>query len=146
MYKISVVIPMFKAIDYIDCCLESLGRQGLPDEAVEVLLIDDCSPDGTYEYARKAAAGRDNIRVLKQEKNGGPGKARNRGIEEATGEYICFLDIDDMYVDGAFREMYEAASSVDADVYYSTLMYMTVAEKNPVDLKERERTDLIHGI
>ena len=126
MYKISVIIPMFKARDYIDCCLASLGRQGLTEEELEVLFIDDCSPDNTYEYAREAASGRENIRVLKQEKNGGPGRARNRGIDEATGEYICFLDIDDMYVDGSFKEMYEAACSVEADVYYSNLMYMTM--------------------
>ena len=143
MYKISVIIPMFKAKDYIDCCLASLDRQGLGEEELEVLLIDDCSPDDTYAYAQKAAAGRANVRILKQEKNGGPGKARNRGIEEATGEYIGFLDIDDMYVDGAFKEMYEAASSVEADVYYSNLMYMTVAEKNPVDLKELKDDELL---
>lgn len=68
MYKISVIIPMFKARDYIDCCLASLGRQGLTEEELEVLFIDDCSPDNTYEYAREAASGRANIRVLKQEK------------------------------------------------------------------------------
>lgn len=119
MYKISVVIPMFKAKDYIDCCLDSIDRQGLSADEVEVLFIDDCSPDDTYNYAMKAAAGRTNVKILKQEKNGGPGKARNRGIEEATGEYVCFLDIDDMYVDGSFKEMYDAAKSVDADIYYS---------------------------
>ena len=143
MYKISVIIPMFKARDYIDCCLASLGRQGLTEEELEVLFIDDCSPDNTYEYAREAASGRANIRVLKQEKNGGPGRARNRGIDEATGEYICFLDIDDMYVEGSFKEMYEAACSVEADVYYSNLMYMTVAAKNPVDLQELTDDELL---
>ena len=143
MYKISVIIPMFKARDYIDCCLASLGRQGLTEEELEVLFIDDCSPDNTYEYARESASGRENIRVLKQKKNGGPGRARNRGIDEATGEYICFLDIDDMYVDGSFKEMYEAACSVEADVYYSNLMYMTVAAKNPVDLQELTDDELL---
>ena len=143
MYKISVIIPMFKARDYIDCCLASLGRQGLTEEELEVLFIDDCSPDNTYEYAREAASGREKIRALKQKKNGGPGRARNRGIDEATGEYICFLDIDDMYVDGSFKEMYEAACSVEADVYYSNLMYMTVAAKNPVDLQELTDDELL---
>ena len=44
---------MFKARDYIDCCLASLGRQGLTEEELEVLFIDDCSPDNIYEYARE---------------------------------------------------------------------------------------------
>ena len=143
MYKISVVIPMFKAKDYIDCCLDSIDRQGLSADEVEVLFIDDCSPDDTYNYAMKAAAGRTNVKILKQKKNGGPGKARNRGIEEATGEYVCFLDIDDMYVDGSFKEMYDAAKSVDADIYYSTLMYMTVAKQNPIDLKDLKDDELL---
>ena len=143
MYKISVVIPMFKAKNYIDCCLDSIDRQGLSADEVEVLFIDDCSPDDTYNYAMKAAAGRTNVKILKQEKNGGPGKARNRGIEEATGEYVCFLDIDDMYMDGSFKEMYDAAKSVDADIYYSTLMYMTVAKQNPIDLKDLKDDELL---
>ena len=143
MYKISVIIPMFKATDYIACCLKSLSRQGLSDDEVEVLFIDDCSPDDTYNSALKLCEGKKNIRVLKQEKNGGPGRARNRGIEEATGEYICFLDIDDMYVDDSFKAMYEAAKAVEADVYYSNMMYMTVAKSNPIDLSALKDDELL---
>ena len=99
MIKVSVIVPMYKARRVIEPCVNALLRQDLED--MEIILVDDCSCDGTYEYALERFQGNEKIRVLCMDQNGGPGLARNRGIEEAKGEYICFCDADDCYRDGA---------------------------------------------
>lgn len=141
MPEISFVVPMFKAKPYIGPCVASLLRQGVDD--FEILLIDDCSPDDTCEYARTLFKDDSRVRVIRQEKNGGPGQARNRGIVEAKGDYICFGDADDIYADGAVRRMLEVALAYDADVYYANEMYFTVAEHLPDDLAELTPDQLV---
>lgn len=141
MSKVSFVVPMFKAKPYIGHCVASLLRQELDD--FEILLIDDCSPDDTCEYARALFKDDSRVRVIRQEKNGGPGQARNRGIEEAAGEYICFADADDIYVDGAVRQMLDVTLAHNADVYYANEMYFTVAESLPDDLALLTKDQLV---
>ncbi len=141
MPAISFVVPIYKAGKYVGPCVASLLRQGVED--LEILLIDDCSPDDTYEYTKELFRDDGRVRVIRQEKNGGPGQARNRGIEEATGDYICFADVDDIYADGAAREMLDVAVRHDADVYYSNELYFTVAESLPDDLSGLSKDHLI---
>ena len=141
MPKVSFVVPMYKAKPYIGPCVASLLRQELDD--FEILLIDDCSPDDTCEYARALFKDDSRVRVIRQEKNGGPGQARNRGIEEAAGEYICFADADDIYVDGAVRQMLDVTLAHNADVYYANEMYFTVAESLPDDLALLTKDQLV---
>ena len=95
MPEVSLIVPMYTAKQYIVPCVSSLQRQGLSD--MEILLVDDCSPDDTYNHAKELFRGNETVRVLQTEKNGGPGLARNRGLEEAEGEYICVCDVDNIY-------------------------------------------------
>lgn len=141
MPQVSFIVPMFKAKPYIGHCVASLLRQGIDD--FEVLLIDDCSPDDTCEYAEELFKDDSRVRVIRQEKNGGPGQARNRGIEEAAGDYICFADADDIYADGAVKEMLDVTLAHDADVYYASEMYFTVAESLPDNLAELSKDQLV---
>ncbi len=132
MMKVSVIAPMYCSKSVLGPSVNALLRQGLED--MEIILVDDCSPDGTFEYARELYRDNEKVRVLQMEENGGPGLARNRGIEEAKGEYICFCDIDDCYRDGAIKTMYEEAVRFQADVYATTEIYLTVVESLPDDL------------
>ncbi len=141
MCEITFVVPIYKTKNYVAPCVASLLRQGVDD--FEILLIDDCSLDGTYEYAKELFKSDRRIRVLRTEKNGGPGLARNRGIEEARGEYICFCDVDDIYIDGGARAMLDVASQYHADVYHSRLLYLTVTETPPDDLSELSADELL---
>lgn len=92
--KVSVIIPCHNAGQYIRECIDSVREQTLND--IEIICIDDGSTDETVavlaEYSKKL----ENMRVIQQE-NMGPGIARNKGIEEAIGEYIAFMDADDFY-------------------------------------------------
>lgn len=89
--RISVVIPAFNAERYLDECIRSVIAQTLP--VVEVLIVDDGSTDATLAMAHGFGG---NVRVLHQQQ-GGPARARNLGVTEATGDWIAFLDADDYW-------------------------------------------------
>lgn len=145
MKKVSVIVPMYKAKNYVKPCVDALLRQGLEDE-IEILLIDDRSPDDTFEYAKNLYKDNPLVRVILQEENGGPGKARNRGLEEASGKYICFADVDDMYVDNSISGMLEIAEKEDADVVHFNGMHFTVVNPIPDDLSSLTKEDLVNSI
>src|SRR5437867_2754121 len=87
----SVVIPAFNRREFLPLTLESVGQQRFAD--YEVIVVDDGSTDGTVEHLRWLGS---RARVLTQA-NRGPGPARNRGVAEARGEYVAFLDSDDVW-------------------------------------------------
>ena len=92
MIKISIVIPIFNSKHTLSTCIDSVLSQTYTD--FEILLIDDGSTDETGFYCDKYAEKDSRIHVVHQE-NGGPSKARNAGLETATGQYACFMDSDD---------------------------------------------------
>ena len=87
-------MPVYHAEKYLRAAIDSVLAQTFSD--YELLLVDDCSPDGSGaicdEYARSAP---EKIRVLHLEKNGGPSNARNMALQYARGTYVCFMDSDD---------------------------------------------------
>jgi glycosyltransferase involved in cell wall biosynthesis len=111
--KISIVIPAYNAADFLPKCLDSILCQAM--EELEVIVIDDGSTDGTPGIGDKYA--RDDPRVIVVHKsNAGVSEARNAGIRLATGEYVWFVDADDVIAPGACRELYGLAAGNDADV------------------------------
>ena len=95
MPKISIIIPVYNVEKYLHQSLDSVVNQTLKD--IEIICVDDCSTDGSYDILQEYASKDDRFVVLKQETNQGPGVARNRGLDTAKGEYIMFLDPDDWY-------------------------------------------------
>lgn len=90
--KVSVIIPLYNAKNYINRGLEELAKQTFRD--FEIILVDDGSTDGTAELCDAEAMNNPQICVL-HKANGGAGSARNAGLEIAQGEYVYFFDIDD---------------------------------------------------
>ena len=123
-YAVSVVIPMYNAEEYIGECLDSLLIQTFQD--FEVIIVDDCSTDSSCEIVESYAPkfnGR--LKLTKTEKNSGNGYLpRNIGIMLARGEYIQFLDADDMILSYALEALYTAALLYDAEVVYVSSYYM----------------------
>lgn len=113
MASLSVIVPLYNAERYIDGCLDSLASQTLRD--IEVICVNDGSPDRSREIAAKRADGDGRIRILDKE-NGGPSSARNVGIRAATADYVCFLDSDDTFEDCACERILEAFRSGTYDV------------------------------
>ncbi len=89
-FDVSVIIPMYHAETTLTRCVESIAKQGVR----EILLVDDGSADGTVDAAENLARQYPTVRVL-QNPHGGVSAARNRGIREARGTWILFLDADD---------------------------------------------------
>lgn len=110
---ISVVVPIYNVEQYLDRCLTSIVNQTYRN--LEIILVDDGSPDGCPHLCDQWAQKDSRIKVV-HKKNAGLGMARNTGIEHATGEYICFFDSDD-YVDvKTIEKAYEAAQRENADI------------------------------
>ena len=91
--KVSIVIPFYNVEDYIEECLKSVVNQAYSN--LEIVLVDDASPDRSRLIAERLAAVDDRIRIVTHKKNRGLGPARNSGARHATGSYLLFLDSDD---------------------------------------------------
>lgn len=114
-HKVTVVIPVYNVEKYLDRCLKSIVSQTYTN--LEILLIDDGSPDSCPEKCENWAKTDKRIRVI-HKKNAGLGMARNTGIENATGNFICFVDSDD-YIDvNTIERAYCEAVECQADVVY----------------------------
>jgi glycosyltransferase involved in cell wall biosynthesis len=90
---VSIIVPFYKVEKYFVECLESVVNQSYKN--LEIILIDDCSPDGSLAIARAYAAKDDRISIIRHDVNKGLGGARNTGLAAATGDYIWFIDSDD---------------------------------------------------
>lgn len=111
--KISVVIPVYNAQQYIRECLDSIlteQRIGL-----EVICVDDCSTDGTAEILSEYEKNYDNVTVLHNETNVFAGESRNRGLLAAKGQYIHFIDADDYVIGDSYEKLYKIAAAHDLD-------------------------------
>ena len=113
MIKVSVVIPVYNVEDYLPACLDSVLGQSLRD--LECICIDDASPDHCGEILDAYAARDRRVRVIHLPENHMQGYGRNRGLECARGEYVYFLDSDDMITPTALEELYRAAKEDDLD-------------------------------
>lgn len=109
--KISVILPCYNAERHLNACFESLFAQSMRD--FEVIFIDDGSLDGSLAIARRCAGRDDRIRVFAQE-NQGVSAARNLGLSHARGEWITFVDGDDILPPDALETLLSgAAEDVD---------------------------------
>lgn len=114
--KISVIIPVYNGEDYIERAINCVKEQTFKDW--EIVIIDDCSTDKTYEICKKHEA--DNIRIYKHDTNKGVGIARQTGLKEAKGEFVTFLDSDD-YLRSDFLEVSLLLQQQhDSDVVYTS--------------------------
>ncbi len=113
MSRISVIIPVYNAAKGLVSCLDSLIAQTHTD--FEVLLVDDGSTDESPAICERYCADDTRFRLITQE-NAGPSAARNRGIAEAQGEYLAFMDSDDFLEPHALATFHEAAETSKADI------------------------------
>lgn len=97
--KLSIIVPVYKARRYLQNCIESILQQTYTD--YELILVDDGSPDGSGAVCDRYAQECDKVKVI-HKKNGGLSSARNAGIAAAKGEYITFVDADDIVASGTY--------------------------------------------
>lgn len=110
---ISIIVPVYQVKDYIDECLESLLRQ--THTKLEIILVDDGSTDGSGEVCDRYANRETRVQVLHQD-NQGLSAARNAGLEFAKGEYVAFVDSDDVVLPDFIETLYELLDEYRADI------------------------------
>lgn len=133
---VSVVIPVYNTREYLPACLESVLSQTMGD--FELLLVDDGSTDGSLEVEEAYAARDGRVRVLRQQ-HARQGAARNLGMREARGEYVYFLDSDDL-IDPTLLET--ACAACEA----GELDFVTFDSVGFLDDPDEERTELFSEI
>ena len=95
-YKISVILPVYNMEAFLPRAMQSLREQTIGFENLEVIVVDDCSTDGTQELLQSYSAQHENVFVYTTEAHtGAAGEPRNVGLFHATAPYIMFLDPDD---------------------------------------------------
>jgi glycosyltransferase involved in cell wall biosynthesis len=114
MSKISLIIPVYNTENFLAECLESCINQTFKD--IEIICVNDCSPDNSYKILEDYAKKDSRIRVITHDKNKGLGGARNTGIEAATGEYCWFIDSDDRISHETCEILYGIIVKTPADI------------------------------
>lgn len=96
MSTVSVITPAYNASQHLPETIQSVQQQTFTDW--EMIIVDDCSSDNTFEVACNCAKDDPRIKVLRHEKNAGVSAARNTALDFASGDYIAFLDSDDLWL------------------------------------------------
>ena len=115
--KVTVIVPVYNTANYLIRCINSITNQTYQN--LEIILIDDGSIDESLKICDLLAKNDDRIKVIHQ-KNIGLAETRNKGIEIATGEYICFFDSDDYIENTMIETLLRVAEKTDADVCESS--------------------------
>ena len=116
-YDVTIGIPVYKSVDYIQRSLESALSQTY--SSIEFLIIDDCGADGSIDIVEQIKARHhrsDGIRIVRHEHNMGVAAARNRIIDEASGDYLYFMDSDDVIAENTIALMMQQVRQYDAEL------------------------------
>lgn len=137
---ISIIIPAYNVENYIGRCLDSLCNLNVDNE---IIVVNDGSTDNTLNIAEKFKLenGNENIRIISQE-NRGLSEARNKGLNEALGEYVSFIDSDDFVDKMSYEKIIKEAMNSKVDFTIGKYMYYYEGEKGTVleeDLKISEK-------
>lgn len=144
MYKISVIIPIYKVERYIEKCVNSVINQTF--KKLEIILVNDGSPDKSPKICEEYASKDNRIKVI-HKSNGGVSSARNAGLEIATGEYILFVDADDWLEQDMCEYLINNAIRYDADIscsgFYCDRTKSSDIRSTPKDIYLQSNDDCI---
>lgn len=114
---VSIIMPNYNCVRFIAQTIESVLAQTYTNW--ELLIVDDCSTDGSYEIALDYARKDSRIKVLRNERNSGAAVSRNRAIEAASGEYVAFLDSDDLWLPEKLEHQLRFMQENDCDFCFT---------------------------
>ena len=133
MMKLSYIIPTYNATATVGRTLDSIYATSLSEKDFEVIVVDDCSKDDTCVFIEQYACKHPNIRLLRQSQNHRQGAARNRGLEVAQGDYVTFVDSDDVILEGIVDALATAQKN-NVDLVYCSCYH----EKTPTEVVLKE--------
>ena len=114
--KLAIVVPMYNIQDFLGEALDSLLQQGLSENEMEIILIDDGSEDNSFQIAQQYVSKHPELFELYSFKNAGLGAARNRGTRLANAEYITYVDPDDIVVENSYRKALDILSKTGSEI------------------------------
>lgn len=122
--KLSIIVPVYNVEHYIRFCIESLFKQGLDEQDYEVILVNDGTQDDSFGKIEDIIREHSNITRVDQENQGLSG-ARNTGMKYATGQYILFVDSDDLIVEGCLAKLLPIAIDTTADLVVADFLKLS---------------------
>lgn len=142
--RLSIIIPMYNAENYIERCVNSVYRQGLSLSDFEVIIINDGSTDNSAKIVGVLCQAYTNLFLLNK-RNGGQGAARNIGIEKAKGDYLMFIDSDDYLLDNQINDCLLKAEENHIDVCCMGIRRMLPSGKAALFIKPSFREDVVYS-
>ena len=139
--NLSIIVPVYNVEKYIRACFESIFRQGLDDDAFEVIIVNDGTPDRSIEVIADIISQHNNITVINQD-NQGLSVTRNNGIAAAKGEYIFMPDSDDLLIDNSLPFLLELALSSKADLVVADFIKMIKGEISNLQTTNIEQKEI----
>ena len=117
MYKISIIVPVYNQEDTLQRAFDSIKNQSFDFESLEVIFVDDASTDNSVNIIKEFSDNYKNVKSIHLSENSGfAGKPRNVGIENATAQYLMFLDPDDVFLEDACKTLYDNITENDSDI------------------------------
>ena len=113
---LSIIVPVYNGEDHIDNCLKNILNQDF-DETIEIIMVDDGSSDNSFNIIQNFKI--TNLKLFRLIKNRGASAARNKGLDESSGEYVYFMDVDDSIDKDALKNLYLIAKKNDCDFVFS---------------------------
>ena len=126
---LSIIIPVYNVEPYFRTCLESVFRQGLNEDDFEVIIVDDGSTDQSIDSVQPLIRLHAHVSVVRQPHHS-LSVARNRGLERAVGQYVLFLDSDDLLFEASLPFLLQQAVSTQADVVVADFLKLTTRRIN----------------
>ncbi len=114
--QLTFIVPFYNVEKYIGACLDSLYAQDIPEEEFEVICVDDCSPDNSKCIVQEYQKSHANLVLIEHNENKCLGGARNTGIRAAKGQYIWFIDSDDMIKSHCMKHLLSICIASELDV------------------------------
>lgn len=145
---ISAVIPVYNVEKYLADCLDSILKQSFTD--FEIVCVNDGSTDSSLDILEKYASADKRIKIINCQNNG-PSFARNEGVKNCKGKYICYIDSDDLIVENAFEIIYKNAEKDNLDIlfYANDFIFESDDLKNDLLIKYYKRkntpVDVVSG-
>ena len=128
--KVTIIMPVYKTRPYIEEALQSVLKQSYQN--IELLCINDDTPDGAFEICKEYQKKYPWIRLLENRANQGVEFTRNHGLDEMIGDYVLFLDSDDTITGDMLEQMVDVAIEEEADVVMSAYSMLLEGEEEPV--------------
>lgn len=137
-YKLSVIIPVFNAEDYIKECLDSVVDQSLGIDNIEVIIVNDNSCDSTLDIIIQYTDKYPSFKLISNKSNLGPGESRNMALKEVSSDYVTYLDADDFISQNAYEDALSKINEFNADLLiYNWETYTGSDYVEPVNIHQQ---------